>query len=402
MSHIPLRNQNASRSRPLSCLLLWNEHLKIEKQRRCNLYSPQKLWKRQCHPSLSPDQFLWHQLHHLLTAQPPYQNTADVWKEKKNMPKRTDQPDMEMQDVSKSKGVYLFTLTIQDMADGDTIQSHILDTIITLPLWDIIGISADLQKWFANLTKTRREYTQKTATTAHGSYKDHVCQSEDESDCDSDTEHQENAATMSRLQFSYGAHENVEDILQHYTSAVSLQAAPLFAMAAGRFEGSMASKNVMFMVDTGSELNIMSAEFYRWTALPLDNNGAQWSLKGINGLLVPLLGCVHNLPVSIGGHAFNHHFFVSSEGTGKHEIILGQPWMLWYAADISYSRSKGVQLHLWANGKQCCTNHNHRIPPTLSIQLCPINSPQNADCLVLHAQTHRATIEEVSDEDTEN
>jgi Aspartyl protease len=338
--------------------------------------------------------------------QPPYQNTADAWNEKKNVPKRTDQPDVEMQDASKSKGGYHFTSTIQDMADGDAIQSRILDTIITLPLRDIIGILTDLQKRFANLTKTRREYAQKTATTARatGSYEDHDCQSGDESDCDSDAdnERQENAATTSRLQFSYGAHENVEDILQRYTSAVSLQAAPLFAMATGRFEGSMADKTVTFMVDTGSELNLMSAEFYRRTALPLDNDGARWSLKGINGPAVPLLGCVRDSPVSIGGHAFNHHFFVSSEGAGKQEIILGQPWMLWYAADISYSRSEGVQLHLWANGERHCASRNHRIPPTLSIQLCPIDSPRNADRLVLQARAHRATIEEVSDDDAEN
>ena len=339
--------------------------------------------------------------------QPPYQNTADAWKEKKNTPKKTDQPDAEMQDATKSKGGgYHFTSTIQDMADGDAIQSRILDTIITLPLRDIIGISADLQKRFANLTKTRREYTQKTATTGHlaRSIDDHECQPEGESDCDSDAEntYQENAATTSRLQFSYGAHENVEDILRRYTSAISLQAAPLFAMATGRFEGSMAGNNVTFMVDTGSELNLMSAEFYQRTSLPLDNDGARWSLKGINGPAVPLLGCVRDSPVSIGGHAFNHHFFVSSEGAGKQEIILGQPWMLWYAADISYSRSEGVQLHLWESGERRCANRNHRIPPTLSIQLCPTDSPRNADRLVLQGRAHRASIEEVSDDDAEN
>jgi hypothetical protein len=199
--------------------------------------------------------------------QPPYQNTADAWKEKKKATNKSDQPDVEMQDSSKPKGGgYHFTLTIQDMADGDAIQSRILDTVITLPLQDMIGISADLQKRFANLTKTRREYTQKTATMSHllGSIKDHECQSgESESDSDSDNKYQEVATTTSRLQFSYGAHENVEDILQHYTSAVPPQAAPLFAMATGHFEGSMAGNNVTFMIDTGSELNLMSAEFYR-------------------------------------------------------------------------------------------------------------------------------------------
>ncbi|KAF8234269.1 hypothetical protein L208DRAFT_1262611, partial [Tricholoma matsutake] len=87
---------------------------------------------------------------------------------------------------------------------------------------------------------------------------------------------------------------------------------------------------------------------------------------------------------------------------GKQEIILGQPWMLWYDADISYSRSEGAHLHLWASGKQRCPKHKHRIPPMLSIQLCPVNSPRNADRLVLQPHMHRAMIEEVSDEDVEN
>ena len=76
--------------------------------------------------------------------------------------------------------------------------------------------------------------------------------------------------------------------------------------------------------------------------------------------------------------------------------------MLWYAADISYSRSEGVHLHLWASGEQHCSKHKHHIPPTLSIQLCPVDSLQNADHLVLQPLSHHAMIEEVSDEDVEN
>jgi hypothetical protein len=200
--------------------------------------------------------------------QPPYQNTADAWQEKKKVQaSKKPEQDTELQDATKSKSGYHFTSTIQDMADGDAIQNQILNTIITLPLRDVIGISADLQKRFANLTKTRREYTQKAAVTAHG-YGDagEDCHSEGESDSSSHTDEEyapENAAVTSRLQFSYGMHENIEEVLERYSSAVSLQAAPLFAMSTGRFEGSMAGQSVTFMVDTGSELNLISAEFYR-------------------------------------------------------------------------------------------------------------------------------------------
>jgi len=46
--------------------------------------------------------------------------------------------------------------------DSDVVQTKILDTLITLPLKDILGISADLQKQFTGLTKMRHEYTTKT------------------------------------------------------------------------------------------------------------------------------------------------------------------------------------------------------------------------------------------------
>ena len=65
--------------------------------------------------------------------QPLHQNTADGWKEKKKV-KKNDTQDVDMQDALKNKGGYHFTSTIQDMADGDVIQSKILDTIITLLL----------------------------------------------------------------------------------------------------------------------------------------------------------------------------------------------------------------------------------------------------------------------------
>jgi hypothetical protein len=58
--------------------------------------------------------------------QPPNQNTADAWKEnKKNEPttKKTDHQDVEMQDAFKNKGGYHFMSMIQEMPEGDAIQS---------------------------------------------------------------------------------------------------------------------------------------------------------------------------------------------------------------------------------------------------------------------------------------
>ena len=58
---------------------------------------------------------------------------------------------------------------------------------------------------------------------------------------------------------------------------------------------------MIFMIDTGSELNLMAKEFYDRTSLAIDLDGTRWSLKGINGRPVPLGGCVHDAEIKISG-----------------------------------------------------------------------------------------------------
>ena len=134
--------------------------------------------------------------------------------------------------------------------------------------------------------------------------------------------------TNSELLLSYNEDmENMNDILLRYSSAVKIHTNPLFAMTTGQFEGKLAERHIVFMVDTGSELNLISDKLYRQTNLALDVDGARWSLKGINGGAVPLVGCCRDVPLICSGHHFDHHFFISKEGTGKQDVILGQPWL---------------------------------------------------------------------------
>ena len=76
-----------------------------------------------------------------------------------------------------------------------------------------------------------------------------------------------------------------EEIMIRYASAVKIHIIPqpLFVMVTGRFWGKFAGLDVVFMIDTGSELNLMSQEFYDKTNLAIDLDGTRWSLKGING-----------------------------------------------------------------------------------------------------------------------
>ena len=62
----------------------------------------------------------------------------------------------------------------------------------------------------------------------------------------------------------------------------------LFVMVTGRFSGTFAGVSVSLMVDTGSELNLVSRRCYDLISLPIDLDGTRWSLKGIHGR--PVLG----------------------------------------------------------------------------------------------------------------
>jgi hypothetical protein len=150
------------------------------------------------------------------------------------------------------------------------------------------------------------------------------------------------------------------------------------------------------MIDTGSELNLMSLEFYEKTSLAIDLDGTRWSLKGINGRPVPLGGCVRDAEIKISGRRFDHHVFVSREGTGKQEIILGQPWLQWYSACIQYTCQGSMSMRIWQDGdgdKTDCLSRG----PSIVIPLCTPGAPRNTSTLNVD---YRAQIEEIPDVDS--
>jgi len=149
------------------------------------------------------------------------------------------------------------------------------------------------------------------------------------------------------------------------------------------------------MIDMGSELNLMSLEFYEKTLLAIDLDRTHWSLKGINGWPVPLGGCIHDAEIKISGWHFNHHVFVSCEGTGKQEIILGQPWLQWYSACIQYMHQGLMNMHIWKDGDGDKTDGSAH-GPSILIPLCIPGAPRNTATLNLDCRT---CIEEVPDID---
>jgi hypothetical protein len=119
---------------------------------------------------------------------------------------------------AKATGGYHFTSTVQDMVNGDVIQAKILETMIMLPLKEIIGISADLQKCFAGLTKTRHEYTTKAVVAEPMEdpyYVDsaYIEDHDNEEDYDLGYESVEATPAYSTVHLSYAEDEDLDNVL---------------------------------------------------------------------------------------------------------------------------------------------------------------------------------------------
>lgn len=307
----------------------------------------------------------------------------------------------------KGHSTYHFTSTVQEKVDLSAVEARLLDeTMITMTVGQFLGCSPEFQKRMANMTKTRREYTDKMVVANRVETFD-----EDLCPCGCAELKTEGVSAGEEIEYSgskvhveYDTDVMTEDAIEvRYASAVKLHKhpVPLFAMVTGKFEGTFGGIKTVFMVDTGSELNLCPGYLYEKTQLSLDLDGTRWSLKGIHGDPVRLKGCARDVSVRIGGHAFDHHFFVNgavrgSEGTG--DVILGQPWLQWYTACIQYDRSGGMTMRVWQDGY-----HGDRA--TLSVPLTAPNEVRNKESLEVMGHTkcrRHPTVEDAEDEDSGN
>ena len=81
------------------------------------------------------------------------------------------------------------------------------------------------------------------------------------------------------------------------------------------------------LVDSGSELNIMTMQQAQELSLPIDDSGNSWTLKVISGHTMGLEGICWKVPVKIRGLEFTHNSFMSHTNLGNKDIVLGQPWL---------------------------------------------------------------------------
>jgi hypothetical protein len=272
------------------------------------------------------------------------------------------------------------------MADPKLILQKIFEQNVSVPIFQLIGSSPSLQKLVGEATRVRREYSAKSAE-----YSFH-----DSDDFEEDVYEVVTAAHTevinNQRQAYVGGSDGLDEFLTRYSNAVArVPEKRFFAMTTGAMTVTIGGAEFSAMIDCGSELNLAGKSVPMRASLPVDFEGMKWSLKGVHGGPEQLQGCSTDVPMRIGRHEFAHHLFVSHQELGQHDIILGQPFLQWFASRIDYERNGAVSLYLWKEG-------DRKMRPTVVISITDPSDPRNTTTITTRGHSS-ARVEEVSDEE---
>ncbi|KAJ7483025.1 hypothetical protein B0H11DRAFT_1651157, partial [Mycena galericulata] len=299
-----------------------------------------------------------------LPAPPPNSiNREDGWKASRPANSKPKDEDIIMRDAKKPAQTdkYHITSSIQERADPNRIFEELMKTQITVPFFQLLGVSPALQKLFSEATRAKREYGVKEAEYFVNGQP-------------TDVEAFMNLTQVIETGAKRVYAENVDglpEFLVRYGNAIAkVPEGRYFAMSTGTLTISISGIELTAMIDCGSELNLAGKSIPQRCSLPVDFEGMKWALKGIHGGPEQLRGCATDVPIRIGGHYFPHHLFISHQELGPYELILGQPFLQWFAARLDYERNGSVTLFLWKEG-------DRKVPPTLFVAITDPQDPRN-------------------------
>ncbi|RDX40169.1 hypothetical protein OH76DRAFT_1366643 [Lentinus brumalis] len=307
------------------------------------------------------------------TTPPAPANTQKGWRdsqrEKTRAPPSSYDDSISRNRTTGRQSPLRFSSEVQDSVSVSSLEDHILGTRVTLTLRECLGMSTSLQKRMAALVKTRRDFGSSIPSESAATHA--LSCGVPAADPGGPAQHLE-----AEISFTQGM-ERLDDLLDRYAASIALADSRQFAMVSGVIELVFAGKKAAFLVDSGSELNLASQRLYDPKTMNLDEDGSRWTLRGIGGDPIALLGCALDVPVQLGGRNFDHHFFISTSHYGSHDGILGQPWLSFFAARFEYSRDGATMLKVHPSGSTD--------GPSVAVQMCPPRHPRNADRLVLTA-----------------
>ena len=265
---------------------------------------------------------------------------------------------------------YKYATELMNGTNQEQVFQRLLDQPVTVRLGELLGTSYDLGKRFQSATRSQRFPVQQAKMANVEVLKEDMSSEREYEGGEGEkglTEGSElceftvnsgeagspSASTEELHEMSYQSMLEEEYRRQYAFPPKEVNLArphEYRAMVTARLNGRIGEQDYMMLVDSGSELNIMTLHQAQELALPIDDSGSAWTLKGISGHTMGLEGICWNVPVKIGGIEFSHNFFVTRSNLGNKDMVLGQPWLFSHSTRIDYVHEMGVTLQLWENG----------------------------------------------------
>jgi ribosomal protein L34 len=120
---------------------------------------------------------------------------------------------------------------------------------------------------------------------------------------------------------------------------------------------------VVALVDHGSEINLMSLDFYKKGKWPI-NTKHGWKIRAATRAIEELHGACPNVHVKIGDVEIDQHFFVQE--TSSHPVILREPYIMAARMETkvldngsAYARMRSQDGRHSVQFLTDCLNHEH-------------------------------------------
>ena len=253
-----------------------------------------------------------------------------------------------------------FQSKLSSKADVGAIYERVLGTGVTLPLGDLIAVSSELGRNLADDVRVRAMPVTKTTTKNEDEEMIDVFPAAYQEAETSDFEAEKSGPEPSSDE-GYGNALRYESWRPRmvYAASNEQEAGPSLGKAVastGCFILEIGSVGkVVAMVDSGAEMNIVTRDIAQGLRQHFaeDNSGKDYHLRTVSGSIQNLYAKFNDIPCLLGGFTLRQTFFESDDWMSHFQVILGQPFLRAYAADLSWKSEDGaayMEMTLYLDG----------------------------------------------------
>lgn len=216
----------------------------------------------------------------------------------------------------------------------DVVLDKVLDFPVTLPLRELIATSADLSKKINALTKAYKEGNEKaTGPTYHRPHVSFASRHDAAPGYSSDDEEELPPPVL-----TIPIEPANDTVVKMNTLKVS--EGP-YSISSGLLPLTVHGESTRALVDTGSDVNLISRQLAEKLNLPVDPAGTHWVVQGISGEQ-RLGGCCHKVQLEIGGLKYHAPFFVGPDKIADtYGLVIGTPWLFKHKGRLEYGEKDG-------------------------------------------------------------